>query len=116
MTKWEDVLPPRVAQAQNAWERRLSIWRARRYAGLTYVAIANWLGVCPQLACQLAQRADRELTKGALSPAERYLADDSEIKGLLEAAVEAPLTSAEIAERLRDFGRRKEEDKRWNRC
>ena len=114
MTKWGDILSYRASQAQTAWDRRMSVWRARNQ-GATFVEIARGLGCSRERASQLYAKADFEIKLGTLSPVERYLADGSEINGATEARIKRPLTGDEIAERLRDVAERKMKDDEYVR-
>ncbi len=41
---WEDLVPPHVAKAQRAWERRETVWRMRQ-VGMKLAEIGHRLGV-----------------------------------------------------------------------
>jgi chromosome segregation ATPase len=68
---WRDVLPPWLADAQAAWERRQSILRARK-AGQTLRAIGKHLNLSPERIRQIECQAIRK----PIAPIERYFAEE----------------------------------------
>jgi hypothetical protein len=69
---WRDVLPPRVASEQEAWERCTRAFQAR-LNGATLRSIGDGLGVTASRAQQIADKGARR--QGRRSPAERYLSE-----------------------------------------
>ena len=69
MRNWSDVLPARIAARQTAYERAALVLRARK-AGLTLREIGEHMGIGPERARQLEDKAVRRA--GMLSPFEEY--------------------------------------------
>jgi hypothetical protein len=87
--RWRDVLPAKVAAAQDAWEWRHRI-RTAHDVGASFVDIASHLGIRRETAWRLYKQARGEIRRGLRSPAENYINP-----------LGPPLTAYEVRLRLR---------------
>jgi hypothetical protein len=72
--RWHGLLPYAVARRQIAYERRHAMVRAWD-VGMSAKAVGAWLGLEPATVEGDMRRARHERQRGALSPAERWMAN-----------------------------------------
>lgn len=75
-TNWYELLPPGVARAQIAYDRRHKAFDLDRYTNIYQYRIAKILGVSVHQTRKDIRRAYRELNAGAKSPINKYFDDN----------------------------------------
>lgn len=80
LARWRDIVPDEVAERQVAYERDATVYRMKS-VGMTFLAIAERIGLSPHRVRQLFLRQEGRVERGALSPVEEYL-NESDLPAL----------------------------------